>query len=93
MVLELGPGRAARQLSVTSFLVLPEILRSSDLIAVVPQRLVTPDSGLVVLEPPLEIPGFTKTAAWHERTHRSPGHQWARELLFELAENDGLGSP
>ena len=30
-----------------------------------PRRLVKPDSGLVVLEPPLEIPGFTKTAAWH----------------------------
>ena len=87
-------GRQRRvALSVTSFLVLPEILRSSDLIAVVPQRLVTPDSGLVVLEPPLEIPGFTKTAAWHERTHRSPGHQWARGLLFELAENDGLAPP
>ena len=87
-------GRQRRvALSVTSFLVLPEILRSSDLIAVVPQRLVRPDSGLVVLEPPLEIPGFTKTAAWHERTHRSPGHQWARELLFELAENGGLDAP
>lgn len=87
-------GRQRRvALSVTSFLVLPEILRRSDLVAVVPQRLVRPDSGLVVLEPPLEIPGFTKTAAWHERTHRSPGHQWARELLFELAENDGLLTP
>jgi DNA-binding transcriptional LysR family regulator len=77
-------------LSVTSFLVLPEILRSSDLIAVVPRRLVQPDSGLVVLEPPLEIPGFTKTVAWHARTHRSAGHQWARELLFELAQAGGM---
>ena len=48
------------------------------------------DPGLVVLEPPLEIPGFTKTAAWHARTHRSAGHQWARELLFELAQGGGL---
>ena len=79
--------------SVTSFLVLPEILRNSGLIAVVPRRLALHAEGLAVFEPPLEIPGFTKTVAWHERTHRSPGHQWARELLFELAENGGLDAP
>ncbi|RYF07058.1 MAG: LysR family transcriptional regulator [Comamonadaceae bacterium] len=71
-------------LSVTSFLVLPEILRTSDLVAVVPERLARgAPSGLVVMEPPLTIPGFVKTAAWHERTHRSPGHRWVRSLLFQ----------
>ncbi|MDA8446876.1 LysR family transcriptional regulator [Paracidovorax valerianellae] len=79
-----GVGRERRVLlSVTSFLVLPEILRNSDLIAVVPQRLVTDAAGLIVREPPLPIPGFAKTAAWHERTHRSPGHRWARSVLFD----------
>lgn len=76
-------GRQRRvQLSLTSFLVLPEILRHSDLIAVVPQRLVGHAEGLAVLEPPLPIPGFTKTAAWHERSHRAPAHRWLRQLLF-----------
>jgi len=71
-------------LSVTSFLVLPEILRTSDLIAVVPERVArAAPPGLVIMEPPLPIPGFVKTVAWHERTHRSPGHRWARSLLFE----------
>ncbi len=70
-------------LSITSFVVLPEILRTSDLIAVVPQRVVADARGLVVLEPPLPIPGFVKTAAWHERTHRSQGHRWVRGLLFD----------
>lgn len=78
-------GRARRvNLSVTSFLVLPEILEASDLIAVIPERLARRAPGLVVREPPLPIPGFTKTAAWHERTHRSPAHRWARERLFAL---------
>lgn len=36
-----------------------------------------------MFEPPVEIPGFTKRAVWHERTHRDPGHRWARSLLFE----------
>ncbi|HWT38132.1 MAG TPA: LysR family transcriptional regulator [Paraburkholderia sp.] len=80
-------GRERRvTVSVTSFLVLPRILKSSDLIAVVPQRLVARSKGLATLEPPLEIPGFTKTVAWHERTHRAPAHRWVRELLFKTCD-------
>ncbi|QNK01348.1 LysR family transcriptional regulator [Dyella telluris] len=73
--------------SVTSFLVLPKILRESDLMAVVPERLVKGRKGLAVFDPPLEIPGFTKTVAWHERTHRDQGHRWVRELLFEVCRD------
>lgn len=77
-------GRQRRvALSVASFLVLPEILRASDLLAVVPRRLIRDGEGLTLLAPPLEIPGFTKVAAWHERTDRDPAHRWVRELLFE----------
>lgn len=77
-------GRARRvALTVTSFLVLADVLRTTDLIAVVPLRLVANAAGLVVRKPPIEIPGFTKLAAWHERTHRDPGHRWVRSLLFE----------
>ena len=77
-------GRQRRVVvSVTSFLILPEILRVSDLIAVVPRRLATPAEGLVVLDPPIAVQGFTETVAWHERTHRDPGQRWLRELLLE----------
>jgi len=87
-------GRSRRVvLSITSFLVLPEILRNSDLIAVVPQRVVADARGLVVLEPPVTIPGFVKTAAWHERTHRSPGHRWVRSVLFDTCGCKEAGSP
>lgn len=70
-------------LSVQSFLILPDILRASDMVAVVPSRLVKGMPGLVTFEPPVEIPGFTKVAAWHARTHRDPAQRWLRELLFE----------
>jgi DNA-binding transcriptional LysR family regulator len=80
-------GRARRVvLSVTSFLILLEVLRTSDLIAVVPQKLLADTQGVAVLDPPIEIPGFTKVAAWHERTHHDPGHRWVRTLLFETCE-------
>ncbi len=68
-------------LSVASFLILPELLRHSDDVAVVPRRLVAGVPGLAVLAPPLALPGFTKVAAWHERTHHDPTQQWVRQLL------------
>lgn len=69
-------------LSVSSFLVLPEILRVSDLIAVVPRRLAVNMQGLKIMNPPLTLAGFTKSVAWHERTHRDAGYRWLRNVLF-----------
>lgn len=83
-------GRARRvALSVTSFLALVEILRESDLVALLPARLAAGQAGLALRPPPLEVPGFTKLAAWHERTQRDPGHRWVRALLAEVCA--GLG--
>ena len=81
-----GLGRQRRVVvSVGSFLMLPELLRRTDLIAVAPERLVGNEAGLVTAEPPLAVPGFTKLAVWHERRHRDAGQRWARERLFELS--------
>lgn len=79
-------GRERRvTVSVTSFLILPEILSVSDLIAVVPRRLAIRQAGLAIVEPPVEIPGFSKLLAWHERTHRDAGYRWLRALMAETA--------
>ncbi len=78
-------GRERRvSLSVPSFLMLLEVLRSSDLIAVLPRRLVLPSDGLQILQPPLAIPGFRKLLVWHERTQQHPAHRWTRALLKEV---------
>ena len=73
-------------LSVSSFLVLPDILAISDMIAVVPARLAYDDTRMHVLPPPLPITGFTKSMAWHERTHRDATHQWLRNLGHETSQ-------
>ncbi|MFJ4387052.1 LysR family transcriptional regulator [Pseudomonas sp. NPDC089408] len=79
-------GRARRvTVSVTSFLVLPEILSVSDLIAVVPHRLAIRQTGLAIVDPPVDIPGFSKLLAWHERTARDAGHRWLRALMAQTA--------
>lgn len=68
-------------LSVPGFLLLPDILRTTDLLAMVPARLMRDCRGLALRTPPLSVPGFTKTLVWHERTHYSAAHVWLRELL------------
>ena len=68
-------------LSVQNFIILPELLEQSDLLAVVPERLIMHLNNLKRFEPPLEIQGFTKTLIWHERTHKDPAYRWIRELI------------
>ncbi|MNR56229.1 HTH-type transcriptional regulator SyrM 1 [compost metagenome] len=53
------------------------------MVAILPSRLVAGMAGLVVSEPPLEVPGFTNAAVWHARTHNDPAHRWLRELLVK----------
>ena len=68
-------------LLVQNFIVLPELLAQSDLLAIVPERLITHSDNLKRFEPPLKIQGFTKTLIWHERTHKDPAYRWVRELI------------
>lgn len=76
-------------MSVNSFQVIPDILRLTDMIAVVPHRMVLTNNDLIILPLPLKVPGFTKSMAWHERTHRDPGHQWIRALCVEVSQHPG----
>jgi DNA-binding transcriptional LysR family regulator len=78
----LGRSRRVR-VSVPSFVMLLDIVRSSDLLALVPRRLLQDAQGLRQIEPPLEVAGFTKILAWHARTHDDPGQRWVRALLLQ----------
>lgn len=50
-------------MSVNSFQVIPDILRVTDMIAVVPHRMVLTNKDLIILPLPLKVPGFTKSMA------------------------------
>ena len=67
--------------SVPSFLVLKDLIRKTDLLAVVPKRLVANDESLKTVDLPFSIPGFTKYMVWHECTHKHPAYQWLREQI------------
>lgn len=87
-----GLGRERRvALSVPSFLVVPEIVATSDMIALVPRRLVQAvPSDLQVFDPPLPVEGFSIAMLWHDRLEASPVHNWLRDRLLERANTQSV---
>ena len=80
----------ARRISlvVPSFLVATAILESTDLIGVLPSRLVTGKTGtLQVLNPPLSITPFDIISVWHERLSSDALNIWFRDLLSVLVSD------
>ena len=90
-----GPADAALEavgrrrtvaLSTSGFLIVPEVVSRSDMIALIPRRIADGWSDRVqVLDPPLTIPGFTIANVWHDRTTNHPAQRWLRERLTTLA--------
>ncbi|MCY1367574.1 HTH-type transcriptional regulator SyrM 1 [compost metagenome] len=70
-------------LSVPHFLFLRSVLESSDLVAMLPERLVRGCAGLQEVESPVALPGYEMAMLWHERSHRDPAHQWLRERIVQ----------
>lgn len=76
-------------LAVNSYTVLPDVLRITDMIAVVPYRLTCAYDFLVRFDLPLAIQGFELAMTWHERAHRDPAHKWIRSLFLEVCNQPG----
>ena len=73
--------------SLSSFLLVPEVLEMDDLVALVPSRLLRQNNKrLVVREPPFEIPSFDVIAVWHPRNDKDKAHHWLRSRLSEIAK-------
>ncbi|HEX7759204.1 MAG TPA: LysR family transcriptional regulator [Caulobacteraceae bacterium] len=82
VILEASGRQRQVVLSAPGFLVVPEMIARSDLIAVVPERLVRHHADqLQVLDPPLTVPGFDIALVWHDRTTAHPIHRWLREQI------------
>ena len=82
----LGRKRHAR-LSVPHFLLVPEIVARSDMISALPERLALGYADrLRILEPPIELDGFTVAQIWHERSEREPAQIWLRDVVLKLAQ-------
>jgi DNA-binding transcriptional LysR family regulator len=74
-------------LRVPGFHVLPMIIASSDLLAVIPNRLAEAFVSHVpikVLPLPISIPPFDIRIYWHERYHHDPALRWFRTAFVKV---------
>ena len=75
-------GRRRRVvIAAPSFIFLVDLIKGSDICALVPARLVREIEGLTQLPPPLSVPGFTKVLVWHERSHHDAASIWVRQRI------------
>jgi DNA-binding transcriptional LysR family regulator len=83
------PGRKRRAaVTVGHFLLVPEVVARTDLIATLPERVAERFAErypLVVHRSPVRPAGFTMTMTWHSRTDADPARGWLRRLLAEVA--------
>jgi DNA-binding transcriptional LysR family regulator len=79
-------------LELPTFLGLPAILSTTDLIATLPNLIgetLAHASGLAVFPCPVQIPPFTVKQHWHERYHHDPGNRWLRGICAALFMTKG----
>lgn len=73
------------RVSVPNFLAAVELVARTDLVAVLPRRLVRgmTNRRLMVRPFPLELPSFDLIAVWHARSHADPLQRFSRKVLLE----------
>ena len=77
-------------LTVNQFSVVPKLLTTSDLIAVLPTRVVYLSElaeHLHLKAVPIEIPPTLVKMIWHERSHHKPTQAWFRTQLAEICSH------
>lgn len=81
-------GRSRRiAVSVPHFLVAPYIIAESDVIMTVNSRIARTYARTMpirVLKPPLELPDFPISMAWHPRSDKDAAHEWLRARLSDV---------
>ncbi|OIS94203.1 LysR family transcriptional regulator [Brucella cytisi] len=78
-------GRSRRVgLVVPSFGMVPELLRGSDMIAMLPSRIALLAGDLTILPTPITVPGFALHLAWHRRRARDKALQHVVDLVKGL---------
>jgi DNA-binding transcriptional LysR family regulator len=84
------------RLTVPHFVSVGHILRSTNLVATVTERLaqsLIEPFDLVARPHPVDLPEVAINMFWHAKVHRSPAHQWLRGLVFELFGADRAKVP
>jgi len=84
-ILELVQLQERLRLTTEHFMVLPSIVRSTDLAAVMPRNIArTFGAGYAIVEPDFPLRDFTVALHWSKRFENDPGNRWLRGLVEQL---------
>jgi DNA-binding transcriptional LysR family regulator len=90
VLLEARGHRRRVVLSVPHFLSVPELVRGSDMVAMLPARLLEGHSqGLQRCDAPIQPPGYEMAMSWPERVHLDPAHAWLRAQVIAAEAQTG----
>lgn len=75
------------ELRIESFLLVPVLVKGTDLVSLVLERSTRlyPLDGLALVEPPVPVPDITETMYWNPRRTEDPGHRWLRNKVLAAA--------
>jgi DNA-binding transcriptional LysR family regulator len=74
--------------TVASYLGALMVVVGTRMFTFVPSRIATGVASAIpvrILEPPVEIPAIEEFASWRPKLNGDRGHQWLREIMFEVA--------
>ncbi len=75
------------QLVTEHFLVLPSIVRDTDLAAIVPRHIARGfGEGFAIVEPEIPLRDFAVSLHWSQRFEADPGHRWMRALVAGMQQ-------
>jgi len=75
------------RLTAEHFMVLPGIVRATDLAVVMPRNIAegfAAEGGYTLIEPPFPLRDFTVSLHWSRRFENDPANRWLRETMVEL---------
>jgi DNA-binding transcriptional LysR family regulator len=75
------------RLTVPHFVSVGHLLRRTDMVATVTERLaqsLVEPFDLTFRPHPIDLPEIAINVFWHAKVHRSPAHQWLRGVAFDL---------
>ncbi|MDO9384983.1 MAG: LysR family transcriptional regulator [Hyphomicrobiaceae bacterium] len=86
-ILELMQLEDRLRLTTEHFMVLPSIVKATDLAVVMPRNIAqifAADSGYAIIEPPFPLRDFTVALHWSKRFEADPGNRWLRGVIEDL---------
>jgi DNA-binding transcriptional LysR family regulator len=75
------------RLTTEHFMVLPSIVKATDLAVVMPRniaKIFAADGGYAIIEPPFPLRDFTVSLHWSKRFEADPANRWLRGLIEKL---------